>query len=639
MRKKVVEGIKNQFLNYTIEYIILGIVLFLAFFYQLGASDIKTWDEGVYASNVLEMLHRKEFLVKYFDGLPEMWAVIPPLIAWFQAASLVIFGISEFAFRIPSAISAIIIAISIFYFLYKEFNERYWGLFAAIILALSKGFVTSHVARTGDLDVFVSMFSTLYILSFYKFYKSDFTNNRWAFLFILFVFCSFWTKLVAGFFYLPVLFFFILFSGKAKNFFRNKRVYLYTITFLIVTIAYYVYMEFKVPGYTTTALHNGIIGRFTGNLQDNHLEPFWYYWNNIKSYNYVPWLYFLPLSLLLLFFESDKEKRKFLIFLCSAVLFYWFVISLSANKLSWYDAQLYPLLAIITAYSFKIIFNIMVSYLNVNLLKKQLFFLVFFIAFFYKPTYEIERKNISERKLVAEEYYGKALKEVAKSYPDITSIYILHPYWSPHVIYYKTLYNLYHNYNISDVVIENDIPIFPESYILYNHPAVKSKLDTAYNYDILLEFNEVKFVHVKNQKTNLSLNYFLDADSMDINSSEYSTKYNTTGNTSIRLNQNNLYSNSFDFSFLDLKVENISKSHINADVLMKKNLFDAFFVCETPLFKIWDGINLNNYSKIHNKWYKLDTILPLPIVKNEQKLVVKFYFWNKNINNNVNVNS
>jgi hypothetical protein len=277
--------------------------------------------------------------------------------------------------------------------------------------------------------------------------------------------------------------------------------------------------------------------------------------------------------------------------------------------------------------------------MNVNLLKKQLFFLVFFIAFFYKTTYEIERKNISERKLVAEEYYGKALKEVAKSYPDITSIYILHPYWSPHVIYYKTLYNLYYNYNISDVVIENDIPIFPESYILYNHPAVKSKLDTAYNYDILLEFNEVKFVHVKNQKTNLSLNYFLDADSMDINSSAYSTKYNATENTSICLTQNNLYRNSFDFSLLDLKAENISKSHISADVLMKKSLVDAFFVCETPLFKIWDGINLNDYSKIHNKWYKLDRILPLPIVKNEQKPFGKFYFWNKNINNNVNVNS
>jgi len=625
----------SHILNYGIEYLMLGVVLYLAFFYQLGAADIRTWDEGVYGTNVLEMLHRKDFLVKYNNGEPEMWATIPPLIAWFQTLFFALFGISEFVFRLPSAFASIIIAISIFYFLYKEFNERYWGLFAAVVLSLSNGFVTYHVARTGDLDVFVSMFSTLYILFFYKFYKSDFKSNRLAFLFILFVFCSFWTKLVAGFFYLPVLFFFILFSGKAKAFFTNKWLYFYTITLLVLTVLYYVYMEYKVPGYTATALHNGAIGRFTGNLSDNHIQPFWYYWDNIKSYNYLPWLYFLPLSLFFIFIEKNKEKRKFLILLCSLVIFYWLVISLSANKLSWYDGQLYPILAIITAFTIKIFFESIVNFFNFSSLKRKLFFLLFFIALFYKPTNEIERKNIGERQLVFDEYYGKTLKKISQKFPDIKTINILHPYYSPHVIYYKTLYNLYHNYQINDVFIEKNILIYPNSYILYNHPAVTDELNKSFNYEILYNYEEVKLVYVKNRKMPFSLHYKLDADSIDVNSPIYSTEYSTTGKASMCLNQNNSYSPSFDFSLFDIKSENISKVHISADVLMKEKLFNAFFVCEIPLLQIWNGFNFQDYIKMPNKWYKFDTLISIPKVKNENQpeAVIKFYFWNKNANN------
>lgn len=625
MLKKILNEIKLNWL----EYAILFIVLYIAYFYQLGAANIRTWDEGVYGSNVLEMLHKKDFLIKYFNGHLETWATIPPFIAWFQVLSFSIFGISEFTFRLPSAIAAIIISISISYFIYKEFNDKYWSYFAVLILAFSNGFVNYHVARTGDLDIFVTLFSTLYILTFYRFYKSDFKSKRLAILFIFFIFCAFWSKLIAGFFFLPIIFFYVLLSGKIRLFFQNKWLYLSTGILLTLTIIYYLYMETKVPGYSKIALHNGMIGRFIGTLSDNHIEPFWFYWNNIKTDRFLPWLFILPLSLFFIFTTYNKEQKMFLIYLLSLVMFYFLVISSSVNKLMWYDAQLYPLLSIIVAYPFSIIMNYLIIFYQANAFLKQLVFLVFFIAFMGIPFIERENKSLSERHLYDfDESYGTVLKDIYKKYPQIKKISILHPYFSPHVTYYQTLYNLYYNFNISDQLIADYIDIKPQSYILYGHQAVTEKLKNFYDYEILYEYKDVKLVHVKNQIKYIFEEYYLDGDSLLSNKNLISKEYKTSGEFAIKLNKNNPYSPNWDFCLTTLRQELYSKFQLTGDFLINNNLIDCYFVIESNDLNYWYGINLKTFSAKPNVWNKIDTIIDFPKFENWQNPTVKIYFWN-----------
>jgi len=620
--------------TYWVEYIILLIVVYISYMYQLGTTNIHTWDEGVYASNVLEMLYRKNFIIKYYNGAPELWATIPPLIAWFQTLSFTLFGISEATFRIPTAMAAIVTTIFIFLFILKEFKERYWGLFSAFILALSYGYVCHHVARTGDLDVFVTMFSTLYCLFFYRFYRTGFTNNRIAFLFILFVFCSFWTKMIAGFFYLPILFLYIFTSKKHKVFFSNIKIYLYSGIFIAITIFYYAYTEYKVPGYFSIALHNTLIGRITGTLTDNHIEPFLYYWNNIKSNNFLPWLYFLPLSIFFLFFEKEKEKRNFLIFIILLIIFYWVVISCSINKLSWYDAQLYPMLAILVGYSFKKIYNWISSLLKFNTYMKWIFFIIFFTASFLSTVLGMERKNIKEKQILNnDEYYGTALKDISITYPDKKDIEILHPGFSPHVNYYLTLYNLFYNYKIKDIDITNNIPIYSNSYILFSHPEVINSLNKNYSYDVLYKKNNVIFIHVKNCITPHVSIYYLDADSLGTNYNGYSTKYSSTGQASICLNASNPYSFCWEFPTNELKYQNITKIHITADLLMENIIFDPQIVCEIQKSKFWKGYSIKDMVKSPNIWYKIDKTIYLPINERKNENVLRLYIWNNNINN------
>src|SRR5262245_44260473 len=61
-------------------------------------------DEGRYVGVALEMLRAKNWLVPTLDTLPYFHK--PPLFYWLTAASLALFGVNEFAARIPSLLAA-----------------------------------------------------------------------------------------------------------------------------------------------------------------------------------------------------------------------------------------------------------------------------------------------------------------------------------------------------------------------------------------------------------------------------------------------------------------------------------------------------------------------------------------------------
>jgi 4-amino-4-deoxy-L-arabinose transferase-like glycosyltransferase len=66
-------------------------------------------DEPRFAEASREMLERQDFVVPYFNGVYRFDK--PPLTYWAQAASYSIFGESDFAARLPSAIAAALVAV------------------------------------------------------------------------------------------------------------------------------------------------------------------------------------------------------------------------------------------------------------------------------------------------------------------------------------------------------------------------------------------------------------------------------------------------------------------------------------------------------------------------------------------------
>ncbi|NTV09947.1 MAG: glycosyltransferase family 39 protein [Zoogloea sp.] len=77
----------------------------LAFLLRLGGAPLFDLDEGAFSEATREMFDRGDFLFTYLNGEPRFDK--PILIYWLQAASVSLFGVTELAFRLPSALAAI----------------------------------------------------------------------------------------------------------------------------------------------------------------------------------------------------------------------------------------------------------------------------------------------------------------------------------------------------------------------------------------------------------------------------------------------------------------------------------------------------------------------------------------------------
>lgn len=80
-------------------------IVWIVVFWRLGYASLLDPDEAHYAELTREMLHSGSWLVPLLDGKP--FIDKPVLFHWLQGASVLLLGETEFAARLPSALSAI----------------------------------------------------------------------------------------------------------------------------------------------------------------------------------------------------------------------------------------------------------------------------------------------------------------------------------------------------------------------------------------------------------------------------------------------------------------------------------------------------------------------------------------------------
>src|ERR671938_1608090 len=141
-------------------------VVIASFFWMLGAAPLFDVDEGAFSQATLEMFERGDFLSTYLNGEPRYDK--PILVYWLQALGVALFGPTEWAFRLPSAICASAWALATYLFA-KRFYGAERALLAAVVLATSLGVFVIGRAATADalLNVLIaaSMFSAWLHLS------------------------------------------------------------------------------------------------------------------------------------------------------------------------------------------------------------------------------------------------------------------------------------------------------------------------------------------------------------------------------------------------------------------------------------------------------------------------------------------
>lgn len=134
---------------------LLGLTLPL-FFYKLGQSSLVSWDEAWYAEIGRNIIYSGNIFNLRWNGMP--YVDHPPVGFWLIAIGEAVFGYNEFGARVSSSICGFLTLVLV-YFLGKELFNRGVGFSSA--LALTSSFWFLFRARSGNLDVFLTMFFVL----------------------------------------------------------------------------------------------------------------------------------------------------------------------------------------------------------------------------------------------------------------------------------------------------------------------------------------------------------------------------------------------------------------------------------------------------------------------------------------------
>ncbi len=142
----------NRFPRISFTWTLLAIALFAAFF-ELGRSDVVTANEGQRTTPPAEMLRSGQYIVPTINGVD--YLAKPPMLYWMIAGVYKATGsVSEFAARVPSAASTVLLVLCLYWLARRETSEHEARWAALALLTAPFLLDRSHLA---EIDVVLSL--------------------------------------------------------------------------------------------------------------------------------------------------------------------------------------------------------------------------------------------------------------------------------------------------------------------------------------------------------------------------------------------------------------------------------------------------------------------------------------------------
>lgn len=168
------------------QQLLIVAVAFVFFMPFLGSVRLFDWDEINFAECAREMIVTGDYLHMQIDYRP--FTEKPPLFVWCQAASMHIFGINEFAARLPNAIVGII-TLLVLHHIGRRVRGNEFGLLWPMIYF---GTLLPHFyARSGIID---PLFNLFIFLSVWQIIRGELDGKRRPFAAGLFASLAVMTK-------------------------------------------------------------------------------------------------------------------------------------------------------------------------------------------------------------------------------------------------------------------------------------------------------------------------------------------------------------------------------------------------------------------------------------------------------------
>lgn len=306
---------------------------------------VQRWDEARFALGAFEMSQRRDPIVATIRGEPDTANLKPPLQYWVLMASTAVIGPGTMALRLPSAAAAIATALLLLAVSAGHLRRPLLGAVAALVLVTSPGYAGHHIARTGDADALLVLWLTAGILALYLWLEAGArSDDRRLWLAAAAFALALLTKGVAALLPLPGVALGAVLLGRGRQAVRCRRLWLAAAAAVAPLLVWYPLREAAAPGYLANVLASEI-GRMTVTVEE-HLHPAGFYLRGLAWGRFLPWLYLLPLPLLV---PLEARVRRLALFAAAVAAGHLAVISASSTKLTWYDAPFYPMAALVVA--------------------------------------------------------------------------------------------------------------------------------------------------------------------------------------------------------------------------------------------------------------------------------------------------
>jgi 4-amino-4-deoxy-L-arabinose transferase-like glycosyltransferase len=315
----------------------------LFLFADLGSYPVALWDESRLAVNAIEMFFTGPRLVTTYNFSPDLWNTKPPLLIWLMTASMRLFGPSEWALRLPSALAAVATVAVAMAFSWRLTRSAGAAVLACVLLVASRGFHGRHGAATGDYDALLTFFTTSYLsLLFFAVHRQAPAPGRLIAAGALIAAATL-TKGVAGLIPGAGVVAYLLFVRRWTRPFHSPWYLAAAGIVLVAAASFYALREMAAPGYLRMVLQNDVTGRYL-NTVGAHQHPLWHYVRllAVSYFSAGPLFVLLPLGLI----AAKGRVRLGILFATCVAGGIILVFSLSATKLPWYVLPAYPFLAI-----------------------------------------------------------------------------------------------------------------------------------------------------------------------------------------------------------------------------------------------------------------------------------------------------
>jgi 4-amino-4-deoxy-L-arabinose transferase-like glycosyltransferase len=269
-------------------YALLLLTAVALIFPNLGAPSLWDLDEGNNAEAAREMLDCGNWVVPTFNY--QLRVDKPALLYWLQIGAYRLFGINEFAARVPSALAALA-AVGMTYEFGRHLFGSVTGLLAGLVLASTALFCAS--AHFANPDALLNAFTLLTLLLFWRSFVGR--GRAWSAAGGISAGFAVLAKGPVGLL-LPaaVIAVFLLWSRKLRLLW-GRGLLVATLAFLLVALPWYIWVgvETKIA-FLRGFLMEHNVGRYLHSME-HHGGPVYYYLG-VLAIGFAPWSAFLGLA-------------------------------------------------------------------------------------------------------------------------------------------------------------------------------------------------------------------------------------------------------------------------------------------------------------------------------------------------------